>query len=131
MKSELYNATKLKLLNQEEYIKESIEKSIINEKERYKLLEKNYNELMIKNKVNIYSYQCLDNENNLLNEKLNILEDEKNHRKSVEDQYNEMNNIILNSTLYNNPENIKKNINQTIQKQKILEKDYQKLVNFY
>jgi len=128
MKSDLYNVTKLKLLNQEEYIKESVEKNMIIEKEKYKVLEKTYNELMIKNKVFILLNQCLDNENNLLNEKLNKLEDERNQRKSVEDQYQEMTNIVLNSTLYNNPETIKKNINQTIQKQKILEKDYQKLV---
>lgn len=128
MKSELYNVTKIKLQNQEEYIKESIEKGMINEKEKYKALEINYNEQILKNKVNIFNIQCLDNENNLLNEKLNKLEDEKNQRKSIEDQYNEMTNIILNSTLYNNPEMIKKNINQTINKQKVLEKDYQKLV---
>jgi len=128
MKSDLYNVTKLKLLNQEEYIKESVEKNMIIEKEKYKVLEKTYNELMIKNKVFILLNQCLDNENNLLNEKMNKLEDERNQRKSVEDQYQEMANIVLNSTLYNNPETIKKNINQTIQKQKILEKDYQKLV---
>jgi hypothetical protein len=128
MKSDLYNVTKLKLQNQEEFIKESVEKNLIVEKEKYKVLEKNYNELMIKNKVIILLIQCLDNENNLLNEKLNKLEDEKNQRKSVEDQYHEMTNIILNSTLYNNPETIKKNINQTIHKQKVLEKDYQKLV---
>jgi hypothetical protein len=128
MKSDLYNVTKLKLLNQEEYIKESVEKNMIIEKEKYKVLEKTYNEIMIKNKVFILLNQCLDNENNLLNEKLNKLEDERNQRKSVEDQYQEMTNIVLNSTLYNNPETIKKNINQTIQKQKILEKDYQKLV---
>ena len=128
MKSELYNVTKIKLQNQEEYIKESIEKGMINEKEKYKALEINYNELIVKNKVNIFNIQCLDNENNLLNEKLNKFEDEKNQRKSIEDQYNEMTNIILNSTFYNNPEMIKKNINQTINKQKVLEKDYQKLV---
>ena len=123
MKNELYNVTKSKLQKQEEYIKNNINKSLDFEREKYGKLEDNYYQLQVKIK-------CLDNENNLLNEKLNKLEDEQNHRKEIEDQYNEMANTVIKSSYNISEEIIKKNINHTIERNKNLEKDYQKLVQY-
>ena len=51
MKNEVYNITKTKLSNQDEVIKNNIDKGLELEREKYDHLLNNYNELKVKIKV--------------------------------------------------------------------------------
>ena len=123
MKNEVYNLTKTRIQHQEEFIKMNIDQNLEIEREKFRKLEENFNQVQLK-------VRFLNSENNLLNEKLNKLENEKNIVKDVEQQYNEMKSIILNGTFNPHSETTKNDIKKTIERNKNIENSYQKLVYF-